>query len=258
MKESIKQLLMMTACTMFLYVSAVSAQDDGPTGLAEIYGCNYIGNSDMDDLLAVTERFNSWADANNMTDYTAIIHSPFIYSDQLTLDVLWVGISQNGASAGAGDALWLSAGQEVQADFDEVVNCSSHTQYAILPINTPSAPPAEVANGPGLVTYSDCAVHDGRTVPEAMEALGQWSEYLAENGHDTFSGILFALAGQRDDVDYNFKEVRTFPDAEAYGRYVDIVTAGGFLRADELFGRLLDCDNPRVYVTNQVRQAAQE
>ena len=253
-----KRLWIMVASATFFYVSGVSAQEEGPTGVVEIFACNYVGNSDMDDLLAVTETFNGWADENNISDYGAFILTPFFYSDQLTPDVIWIGTSPNAASASAGDALWLSEGQEVQADFDEVVNCSSHAQYAVVPINTPSGPPPEEVDGPGLVAFSDCAIHDGRSVPEAIAAHGEWSEYLAENGSDTLSLFLFGVAGQRDDINYNFKTVRGFPNAEAYGQYVDIVTAGGFLRAEELFGRLLDCDSPRVYVTNQVRQATQE
>jgi hypothetical protein len=34
-------------------------------------------------------------------------------------------------------------------------------------------------------------------------------------------------------------------------------TGGGFLRAEELFGRLLDCNSARIYNLERVRLAAQ-
>ena len=248
------------ACATVFFVNSLSAQEEqnAPTTLVDIFVCNYNDGNDMDDLLAVTESWNNWADENNISDYTAILLTPNLFSDQTAFDVGWLGVSPNGAAMGATEALWLAEGQDLQADFAEVIDCTSHTRYAVVPIRTPSEPPPEDANGPGLLSFSDCALHEERIVPEAMDALGEWTEYLAEQGHDGFGGMLFGVAGQRDDINFNFKWVQGFPDADAYGRLTDIITRGGFLRAGELLGRLLDCDSPRVYVTNQVRQAAQE
>jgi hypothetical protein len=39
---------------------------------------------------------------------------------------------------------------------------------------------------------------------------------------------------------------------------LDVITRGGYQRADELFGRLLDCNSPRVYLFDLVRSAAEE
>jgi hypothetical protein len=40
---------------------------------------------------------------------------------------------------------------------------------------------------------------------------------------------------------------------EAFGKGTDMYTGGGFIRADELFGRLLTCNSPRVYTLERVR-----
>ena len=249
------------ACATYLFVSGVSAQDGEPTGVVEIFACNFVGDSDMGDLLGVAETFNEWADDNGVTDYGAVLLTPHLYSDQITFDVGWVGISPNAAAEGAGLDQWIASGQDVQADFDEVIECPSHTQYAVVNINTPAESDGEDGeedNGPGLVAFSDCALHDGRIVPDAIAAHEQWSEYLAEHGSDNFSAFLFGLAGLRDDINFNFKAVRAFPNAQAYGQYLDVITAGGFMRAGELFDRVHDCDSPRVYVTNQIREANPE
>ena len=66
----------------------------------------------------------------------------------------------------------------------------------------------------------------------------------------------WASGSTRDDADYTFKSVEGFESIEAYGQYTDVYTGGGFLRAEELFGRLLDCNSARVYALNRVRLAA--
>ena len=71
-----------------------------------------------------------------------------------------------------------------------------------------------------------------------------------------FAAMLFGLAGlPEEDADYTFKEVEGFESIEAYGKYTDVYTGGGFLRAEELFGRLLECNSARVYALNRVRLA---
>jgi hypothetical protein len=42
----------------------------------------------------------------------------------------------------------------------------------------------------------------------------------------------------------------------AFGKGTDMYTGGGFIRADELFGRLLTCNSPRVYTLERVRLSA--
>ena len=108
----------------------------------------------------------------------------------------------------------------------------------------------------GIAVFRDCTVSDGRTVPEAIAALQEWSKYLAGQGTNPFAALLFGLAGlPDDDADYTFKTVEGFESIEAYGKYTDVYTGGGFLRAEELFGRVLDCNSARVYALNRVRLA---
>lgn len=241
-------------CGALLCAQSVTAQEDAPmpTPVVEIFGCNFNDGNDMEDLLAVTARWNAWADRNDSTDYTAFIAVPYLYSDQLTFDALWIGGWPNGAAMGAGEALWFTEGQDLAADFDAVADCSVHAQFAEVVIHAPEGAPPEN----GLAAFSDCSVREGRTVPEAITALTQWSEYLADRGHDMFSAILFPLAGESSEADYMFKAVDGFQSVEAYGAFVDTYTGGGFTRADELFGRLLDCNSPRLYMLDLVRQAA--
>jgi hypothetical protein len=223
-----------------------------PTPIIEIYACNFNENSDRADLDAVTARFNTWADRNNTTDYTAFIMTPWVYSPDLPYDVLWLGAWPNGTAMGRGETTYMSQGREIAAAFDTVLDCPTHSLYAEIMINQPGQPPPQNP----VAVFRDCTVRDGRTVPEAIEALGQWSEYVKGQGADPFSAILFGLGGLPDEDDYTFKSVEGFESMEALGQFMDLYTGGGFLRAEEIFGRLIECDSPRIYALSRVRLAA--
>jgi hypothetical protein len=241
-------------CATVLMLHTAVAQEEAPTPtpVVEIFGCTFIEGSDMEDLTAVATRWSAWADDNEITNYTAFILTPYLYSDQLTYDVLWLGAWPNGAAMGAGEAVWFAEGGDVADDFDAVVDCSIHALFAEVMLRQPEAPPPEGA----LVTFEDCKVQDGRTVTEAVTAVLEWTNYLAENGTDHFSAAFFPLAGESDEAGYDFKRVQGFSSIQDYGEFVDINTRGGYERHEELFSRLLTCDSPRVYVGDLVRLAA--
>jgi hypothetical protein len=253
--KQILGLLGACATSVAVLVTGAEAQQNEtpPTPVIEVFPCTYRDNNDMDNLRSVNARFNTWADRNNVTTYTAFTLTPYAYSADLEADVLWLGAWPNGAAMGDNEALWLSQGGDVSAAFDAVVECNSHSLYAEVVINQPSTPPPET----GVAMFEDCTVHDGRTVGEAIAAATQWVEYTKARGApDGFSAFLFPLAGLEGDADYDFKVVTGFDSMQAFGRATDLYTGGGFLRAEELFGRLLTCNSPRVYTLERVRLAA--
>ena len=253
MKQLFK-LLGMGVTAVFIFVGAQAQQaQPAPTPVVEIFPCTYRGNNGIENLRTVSARFNTWADRNSMTNYTAFIATPYAYSADLEADVLWLGGWPNGTAMGVGETLWLSQGGDVSAAFDAVVDCNAHSLYAEVIVNQPSSPPPQN----GVAMFEDCTVHEGRTNGEALAALGQWSEYTKSHGADAFSAALFPLAGLANDAHYTFKLVTGFDSMDAFGKGTDMYTGGGFMRADELFGRLLDCNSPRVYTLERVRLAAQ-
>jgi hypothetical protein len=223
-----------------------------PTPIVEIYGCSFKANKTMNDLHAVTARFNAWADKNKITDYTAFIVSPILRGADRKDDVLWLGGWPNGTAMGVDEALYATQGREIDAAFDSAVKCEGHAQYAEVVVHQPPNPPPEH----GIAVFSDCTLRSGRTVPDALAALGQWSEYVKGKGQNPFSAVLFGLAGLPNDAHYTFKAVDGFDSMQAYGKYLDMYTAGGFMRAEELFDRVMDCNSSRVYALERVRLAA--
>jgi hypothetical protein len=234
-------------------VAAQQAQAPQPRPVVEIFACNFKNGKGMDDFLAVAKRWNAWADQNAIKDYTAIIMTPYYYSPDLTYDVLWLGATPNGTAMGMGDSKWLTTGKQVQAAFDQVAKCASHAAFSAVDVHRPpqQANPAE-----GVVLFRDCKVREGRTPGEAIAGTREWSEYMKGRGSDIFSAVLFPLAGQTDDYDYSYKAVYGFQSMDDYGKATDVYTSGGAQRGNELIGRIAQCNSPRVYLTNRIRQAA--
>src|SRR3970040_2129084 len=96
-------------CATVVILDAAVAQEEAPTPtpVIEIFGCTYNDGNDMEDLLAVTARWYAWADGNERDDYTSIPFTPYLYSGQLTYDVLWLGAWPNATAMGAGEAVWF-------------------------------------------------------------------------------------------------------------------------------------------------------
>ena len=258
MKKAMTSIVGGLCMTLLLAGSAFTQEDEGPgVVFVEIYGCTYRANNDMGDLLAVTRRWNTWADQRNFTDYSAQILTPYFYSTAFPYDVIWLGVYRNAEALGAGEAAWLAEGGEMNAAFGEVVECSVHAQYAGLPTHLPAQPPPDSDAVP-LVSFQDCSLENERTVPEALQAHREWGDYLAERGSDLFSGVLFPIAGEDPDADYTYKAVTAYPSAVARARALAALGGGGLQRAGQIFGRNVNCDTPRIYTSNSVRDMAED
>jgi hypothetical protein len=255
MQKSFALLGTAAVCATLLWGNVVVAQQQAapqPTPVLEIYDCKFKNNKTMKDLQAVTARFNAWADRNKVTDYIAFIATPYLHGADRTSEVLWIGGYPNGNAMGAGESTFFKTGQDINAQFEAVVDCASHAQFAEFGIRAGEGgpPPNPIA------VFRDCTMRDGREVPEAITALQQWTQYLTGKGSTGLAAMLFGLAGLPGDAKYTFKYVEGFDNMEAYGKYTDIYTGGGFMRADELLDRVVTCNSPRVYALERVRAPA--
>ena len=118
---------------------------------------------------------------------------------------LWLGAWPNGTAMGAGESLYFSQGQEIEAGFDAVVDCPGHAQYAEVVTMLPK----DLRRKTASLSFGIAQSRDGRTVPEAITALQEWSKYASGRGTNRFAAMLFGLAGlPDDDADYTFKDCR--------------------------------------------------
>ena len=73
-------------------------------------------------------------------------------------------------------------------------------------------------------------MHAERTIPEALQALTLWGEYLAENGSDNFMGAMIPIAGEDPEADYDYKAIAGFQSANDYGKSLGTILPGAASR----------------------------
>jgi hypothetical protein len=154
--------------------------------------------------------------------------------------------------------MYCAEGGDMNAEFGEVVSCSTHIQFAGVATHLPADPPEQDDDMVNLMSFSDCTLLNQSNAIEALAAHRQWGDYLAENGSDNFSGAIFPIAGEDPDADYNYKSVTAYSSAAAYGNAIATVVPGGLQRAGQIFGRVTQCDTQRVYTSVPVRTAEGE
>lgn len=217
----------------------------------EIYGCTFRDGQGMEQLNHVAGRWNAWMDSTGANDYWAYILMPFFHSSEFPYDVLWAGGWPSGAAMASSLEQWLTEGGELAAEFDRVVDCPGHVNFAVMDLTMTADSPPPPAAGP--VAFSDCKVAEGREFGEAMKAVQDWIAYEREQGIVADHFMLFPAYGESSDADYSFKWVTTSTWAELGKGYDQYGNSGGWQKAQELFKDLLDCDSARVYQSNRVR-----
>jgi hypothetical protein len=239
-----------------LGATSLWAQDAGQgqaqAPMVEIYGCNFIGDANMEDLIAVSNRWNDWADRHGYEDYMAALLTPIMYSNDLTADVFWLGSSSNGDSFGAELGTWITEGSDMQAEFMEILDCQTHMLFGEWILREPEGP---IPDSP-VLSFQNCTLQPGRNISEAIGAGGRWANYVATNGHDVFMSQLYPSAGLPSDASYAFKGVMGHESAAAYGRFLSTMTGNSFAGAGVAFAinsPFYSCDSARVYSVRWVR-----
>ena len=122
----------LAAVTVFVS-GAVLAQDEQKLpefSPIETYTCNYKDGMDSGDFDAVVDAWNAWMDKDGDNSYWAATVTPYYYGSE-TFDIGWIGAWKDGASMGTGTDRWLSEGGEYAAQFAAVVDCETHSGFAV-------------------------------------------------------------------------------------------------------------------------------
>lgn len=237
-------------------VPAVAESHDAAPVLPTIvpvdtYTCNFVDGKSMTDLMDVVEEFNDWADDRDITNYYAALLTPQFFGERL-FDVGWLGASADGNALGGIMDSWVTSGGEVGAMFNEIIDCSSHSQFASMAIR----PPAENEDDDTrfVLNFSNCSIRDEVSFDDVMAGLNAWSEYAAENGFENAMWIMFPIYGESNN-DYSFKIVEGYDDYAAFGQDFELMGNGGHWQANsDMLDPLLTCDIARVYDGRTIRR----
>lgn len=239
-----------TSAIMFLFAGLTFAQEEEqPEPLSftpvEAYACNFNEGKGPADLASVVEEWNEWMDSQEATNYFAITMWPNFFGER-AFDVAWVGVWPDGNAMGEGIDLWLTEGQEVGAGFYDVMDCTSHAQYASVQVR--EAPEVDMETGDMfMVAFSNCTMAEGRDYREYLAASKEWNTYADEHGIVGGAWNWWPVWGESSDADYDFKSVTSAPSYTVAGANWAKYADGHYQKSNEMFDGLMDCDSPRVY-----------
>jgi hypothetical protein len=221
----------------------------------ETFTCNYRAGKGPADLDQVIGNWNQWMDDNGGQDYFALTLTPHYYGEN-TFDVGWLGSWPSGEAMGRGTDTWLSKGSEIGEQFDEVLECVSHTNFATTEFKSPGDGPAPDTI---VLSFSDCTgPEDPGKWPDLMGGLDGWAQYQAETGYHGATWMMFPAYGGGD-FDFDFKMVYGWDNHTEHGQdYQRYGEQEDWEKQGELVGSLMDCDVPRLYDARIRRRPAQE
>ena len=147
-------------------------------GGVEVFGCDFAEGKDMDDLLDVSKRWDTWASENNSQPYSGYLLQPYYYDD-LDDEIYWVGFSPSLAAQGIVQAEWLAKGGELQQEFDSVIPCKSHGQLAWVRVVDEDESPSSQ----GIVDFAGCAMLPGGSQEKLAAADAKMNAFNAKIGN---------------------------------------------------------------------------
>ena len=220
----------------------------------ETYTCNYRADKGPADLDKVIGNWNKWMDDNGAQDYFAMTLTPHYYGEN-TFDVGWLGSWPSGEAMGTGTDLWVSKGSDVGRQFNEVIDCQSHTNFATTQFKSPGEGPAPDTL---VLAFSDCTgPNDAGKWPDLMNGLEAWSKYQGETGYHEGTWMMFPAFGGGD-FDFDFKMVSSWDNHTEHGQdYQRYSEQQDWDKRGELIGELMDCDVARLYNAKVWRRPAQ-
>lgn len=216
----------------------------------EIYACNYNEGKGPADLDAWSAKWNSWAESTAPEPYSAWTLTPFYYGPEQDFDFLWLGVSPNAAALGRAYDNYLVNSGSLRLEFASMATCNAHGNFATLNFKQP---PEDGDSTSFVLGFSDCKITDGKSFDDDIDpALRAWSEYRTSQGSRAGLWVMWPAYGGGG-VKFDFKFAFSHSNLESLGIDYDQYSKEGYVKAEELFSGLLDCDDARVYNASQRR-----
>ena len=243
-----------TAIITVIWGNSLFAQDPPPPSFASIdaYMCNFNDGMSRADLDKVVVKWNKWMDDTKQPPYSAWIMTPVLTSTNMPIDLVWLGVWQNGNDMGKLMQSWATKGAAMAAEFDKVMTCGEHSNSASVNIR----PPGEGWPGEGgVAVFTNCTVAEGKTVQDSMAAHRAWAKHMDSVGSKAGMWAFFPAFGNNN-PEWDYKIVHSHPDYLSFGADWEAYTNGqGWQQAMKISGGVVSCDSPRVYHSTTVRNA---
>jgi hypothetical protein len=209
--------------------------------------CNFRDGKSMKDLEKVNARFRQYANKNDFA-YAAWVLTPQ-YHAGAGFDVGWLGAWPDSESFGVSMEKWNAAGNEVAAEFNQVIDCSlRHEMASSLPINAPESTPVN-----GVVMFYQCNLNDGKTLNDAYAAHLESGQAMKARGSLAMSWFYSPAVGAGG-IDYDYYHVVAFSRYSDMGATMEMyVNGGGQQEQQKILGSVTSCKTPVVLDALSVR-----
>jgi hypothetical protein len=229
------------------WMSSASAAPGAAAIPVDYRACRFLEGKSMADLDKVTAKFREFANKSD-TGYAAWTLTPQ-YETGLGLDVAWLGAWPSAEAFGVSMEGWMKNGRGLQAEFDQVIDCSGrHMMAASLPINAPDGVPQD-----GMWLFYSCNLNEGVTIDQAYAAHLKAGQVMKAMGSLSSSWMMVpAIGAGAIDPDYYH--------ALAFYRYSDLgasmemfINKGGQKKRDAILHEVSSCSTPVLFDAVSVR-----
>ena len=217
------------------------ADDHAPNMAAlETYGCTYNEDKDLNDLLSLSKKWDRFASKNFSMPYQGYVLTPFYMNANSQADVYWVGVSPSFEAQGTTQREERIEGESLNAEFSEVLNCSSHGQWGMrLVMESDEEVPEQ-----GVVSFQACTLKEGVTPAKINAADEKMNAVRKKMG---FTGNItrwFLFSSRTDSFTADFLEVSEFESLSQRGEIFDTAIKNGMGQTyNSLYGDLMECQN---------------
>lgn len=242
-----KKIIIAVSAACIVSVAWVSSALAAKQSPVDFRACNFRDGKTMADLDKVNAKFRQYANKNDFA-YAAWVLKPQ-YHPGAGYDIGWLGAWPDSESFGLSMEKWNTAGNEVAAEFDKVIDCSlRHEMAASLPINAPEGTPTN-----GIAMFYQCSLNEGKTLGEAYAAHLDAGQVMKGRGSLAMSWFYSPTVGAGD-IDYDYYHVVAFSRYADMGATMEMYINGGGREAQqEILGDVSSCKTPVVFDALSVR-----
>ena len=144
---------------------------------------------------------------------------------------------------------WLATGSKIQAKWDKVVDCPSYGFYGVYEGRAASSDPEEGSQSYWAI--SSCSFKEGKSGSDLAASDEGWNAFMDEQGHTGGVWRWWPGVGAPNSFEGDFLMNITYSSMAELGRITDARYEAS--NNGELPESILNCDNPRVYITESVR-----
>ena len=179
--------------------------------------------------------------------------TPFAVSQgMLSFDYIWFGFSPSFETYGNTMENWVQEGEQtIGPKFNEVATCGPRSIFAVLPARQVDWDQDTTKNNP--FQLANCKFRDGKNMADLMKAAGDFNKYIETTGADPLIAIFVPDAGNELDADWDIKVGAGWSNYEEMGKARQAGYQPGNTALQDTWGSVVDCDSPRIYTTNLLR-----